>query len=69
MDQKQEIPENGLSVLYVAFELGNSTWKLACRRWPQDSAGHCDTEGSGTSPGCLSGELKPISAWMRQLPW
>ena len=30
MDQKQAIPKNGLSVLYVAFELGKSTWKMAC---------------------------------------
>jgi transposase len=34
MDQKQAIPEKELTatfpVLYVAFELGNSTWKLAC---------------------------------------
>ena len=34
MDQKQTTPEKGpttkLPVLYVAFELGNSTWKLAC---------------------------------------
>jgi transposase len=34
MDQKQATPEkevnNRLPVLYVAFELGNSTWKMAC---------------------------------------
>jgi transposase len=34
MDQKQATPEKELNtrspVLYVAFELGNSTWKLAC---------------------------------------
>jgi len=34
MDQKQATPEKELStkfpVLYVAFELGNSTWKMAC---------------------------------------
>ena len=34
MDQKQATLEKGLStkslVLYVAFELGNSTWKMAC---------------------------------------
>ena len=34
MDQKQATLEKGLTtkfpVLYVAFELGNSTWKLAC---------------------------------------
>jgi|GEM_PF-2718606 len=34
MDQKQETTEKELTtrfpVLYVAFELGNSTWKLAC---------------------------------------
>ena len=34
MDQKQATPEKELTtkfpVLYVAFELGNSTWKLAC---------------------------------------
>ena len=33
MDQKQATPEKELNtrspVLYVAFELGNSTWKLA----------------------------------------
>ena len=33
MDQKQATPEKELTtrfpVLYVAFELGNSTWKLA----------------------------------------
>jgi len=30
MDQKHAIPKNGLPILYVAFELGNSTWKMAC---------------------------------------
>src|SRR3974377_517617 len=34
MDKKQPTLEKGLStkalVLYVAFELGNSTWKMAC---------------------------------------
>jgi len=34
MNQKQATPEKGLTttfpVLYVAFELGNSTWRLAC---------------------------------------
>ena len=34
MDQKQTTLEKGpttkFPVLYVAFELGNSTWKLAC---------------------------------------
>ena len=34
MDQKQATPEKEvntrLPVLYVAFELGNSTWKMAC---------------------------------------
>jgi transposase len=34
MDQKQIAPEKELTtrfpVLYVAFELGNSTWKMAC---------------------------------------
>jgi transposase len=34
MDQRQATPEKELttkfSVLYVAFELGNSTWKMAC---------------------------------------
>ena len=34
MDQKQASPEKELTtkfpVLYVAFELGNSTWKMAC---------------------------------------
>ena len=34
MDQKQAPPEKEVitrfPVLYVAFELGNSTWKIAC---------------------------------------
>ena len=34
MDQKQATPEKELTtrfpVLFVAFELGNSTWKIAC---------------------------------------
>ena len=34
MDQKQVTLEKGpttkFAVLYVAFELGNSTWKMAC---------------------------------------
>ena len=34
MDQEQATPEKGhttkFPVLYVAFELGNSTWKMAC---------------------------------------
>ena len=34
MDQKQTTPEKELTtkfpVLYVAFELANSTWKMAC---------------------------------------
>ena len=34
MEEKQASPEKDLTskfpVLYVAFELGNSTWKMAC---------------------------------------
>ena len=34
MDQKQTTPKKELTtrspVLFVAFELGNSTWKMAC---------------------------------------
>ncbi len=29
MERKQAFPKNGLPILYVAFELGNSTWKMA----------------------------------------
>jgi hypothetical protein len=34
MDQKQASPKKelttGFPVLFVAFELGNNTWKMAC---------------------------------------
>jgi hypothetical protein len=54
MDEKQATLEQEdttrFPVLYVAFELGNSTWKLACS----------DGEGSGPSPASPSENSSPF---------
>ena len=70
MDQKQATPKKELTttrfpVLFVAFELGNSTWKMACsdgRKVRQVTVTARDLEQLQRA--LL--ELKPISAWGRK---